>query len=274
MAGPDATSYSLLAIGMEGLTLNVQMPPFDEQLIPSLVFKSMALIPSTNEKKVKLSATIAIEINSPLGHQSPLNIQTIDMKVSLLYNNISVGELDISQIPVKPVNASFFETEFADQVLILSNTGETYEKFAQEFINADELNPINLYIVGTAAIKGSFALGPLNTKGIPVDNKVSLVGLDGLNQVYVRNISIDGEIYNALQLSINTEIENPGITDVQLQNFTLNMADSVSGTILGRVPIDVLALQPGSNKLTLNGLAFSLFSVYIKSYCNSIVLSF
>ncbi|CAM4755173.1 unnamed protein product [Rotaria magnacalcarata] len=283
LAGSNATSYSLLAVGMEGLVLGVQMPPFDEQLISSLIFTSMSLVPSTDERKVTLSASITIEINSPLGDQSPLNIESMSMSVFLFYEKNPVGKLDISQLPVKPLDKTRYETQFDDKNLILSDTGKVYEKFAQNFINANELNPINFRIVGLASITGSFALGPLNINGIIVNNSVSLVGLSSLNDVQVYDIFVNGETDNALQLSFNVQIGNPGVTDVLLQKFTLYMADGISGTVLGRVPIDVLSLKPGSNNMTLNGLLAPLneqaladvgkfFSSYLNGQTQSVKL--
>ncbi|CAF1327962.1 unnamed protein product [Rotaria sordida] len=265
IAGSDATSYSLLAVGMEGLALSVQMPPFAEQLIPTLIFNSMSLIPSTNDKTVTLSASITIKVNSPLGSQSPLDINSMNMNVYLLYENNSVGMLNVSQAPVKLIDetASTYETEFNDEYLILSNTGKTYEEFAQNFIKANDINRINFRIVGIASINGSFALG--------------------LNNVRVHSISVNGEVDNALQLSINVTIGNPGVTDIKLENFTLTMADSDSNTVLGRVPIDVLSLQPGNNDMTLNGLLAPLnedhlpivgkfFSAYLNNLTQSVIL--
>jgi hypothetical protein len=253
IAGPNATSFSLLAVGIEGLSLGVEMPPFDEQLIPSLIFNSMSLIPSAYEKTVTLSASITIELNSPLGHQSPLNIKSMDMSIFLRYETNSVGMLNVSQAPMKQINEMTYETVFDNKYLILSDTGKTYEKFAQHFINANKTHPIHFRIVGFASITGSFALGPLNVNGILVDNSVSLVGLESLNNVHVHGISVDGETETALQLSIRATIGNPGVTEVQLQNFTLCLADGETGTVLGQVPINVLDLQPGNNTIILNG---------------------
>jgi hypothetical protein len=259
LAGPNATSYPLLAVGMMGLSLKVHMPPFAEQLIVSLVFTSMSLIPSTIERRVTLGASILIKINSPLGQQSPLNIQTMDMNVFLLYGNDSVGMLNVSQIPVKQLDAITYETQFDEKYLILTNTGATYEKFTRDFISANKTHPIDFRIVGVASITGSFALGPLTVDGIFVENNVSLVGLDGLNNVYVDGISVDGEEEAALRLSINATIDNPGVTNVELQDFSLYMAEGENGTILGRVPIDILALQPGSNEVALHGFVRFIF---------------
>jgi hypothetical protein len=253
LAGPNCTSYPLLAAGMMGLSLSVHMPPFNEQLIDSLIFNSMSLIPSTSDKTVGLSASILIKINSPLGPQSPLNIQTMNMSVSLLYEDNSVGMLNIFQAPVKRINATTYESQFDNKSLILDGTGATYEKFAQNFINANETYPISFRIVGVASVVGSFALGPLNIDGIHVENHISLVGLNGLNNVRVDGISVDGEDGNALRLSINATIENSGVTNVQLKNFSLYMAEGENGTILGQVPIDVLTVKPGSNEVLLNG---------------------
>ncbi|CAF3438846.1 unnamed protein product [Rotaria sp. Silwood2] len=254
LAGPNATSYPLLAAGIIGLSLNVDMPPFNEQLIASLVFNSMSLIPSTNKKNVMLSASITIKINSPLGQKSPLDIQMMNMNVFLLYEDDSVGMLNVSQAPVKQLDAITYEAQFNNKYLSLTDTGATYEKFAQNFIRANKTYPTTFRIIGVASIVGSFALGPLNIDGIVVKNNVSLVGLDGLNNVQVDGISVDGEQGSALRLSINATINNSGVTEVQLQNFSLHLAERESGTILGEVPIDVLAIRPGSNSVALNGL--------------------
>ncbi|CAF4093820.1 unnamed protein product [Rotaria sordida] len=122
------------------------------------------------------------------------------------------------------------------------------------FINANKIHSIDFRIGGVASITGSFAHDPLNTNRILVENNIPLVGLDGLNIVHVDGISVDGEEGTALRLSINATIENPGVTDVQLQNFSFYMAEGETGTILGQIPINVLALQPGTNTVTLNGL--------------------
>ncbi|CAF1534499.1 unnamed protein product, partial [Rotaria sordida] len=121
------------------------------------------------------------------------------------------------------------------------------------FINAIKIHSIDFRIGGVASITGSFAHDPLNTNRILVENNIPLVGLDGLNIVHVDGISVDGEEGTALRLSINATIENPGVTDVQLQNFSFYMAEGETGTILGQIPINVLDLQPGTNTVTLNG---------------------
>ena len=244
---------------MEGLSLGVPMPPFDEQLISSLVFKSLSLIPSTNEKKVALSASITIKINSPLGPHSPLDIKSINMSVFLSYENSSVGTLDVFQAPVKQLNENTCESQFNDNYLILSDLGTTYGQFAQNFIRANKTHPINFRIIGFASITGSFALGSLDIDGIPIENSVSLVGLESLSNIRIHGISVDGETENALQFSINATIGNPGVTDVQLQDFTLQMADNDSDTVLGQVPINVLSLRPGNNDIFLHGFVHFLF---------------
>jgi len=256
LAGPNCTSYPLLAAGMMGLSLGAPMPPFNEQLIASLVFNSMSLIPSTTNKTVELSASIIIKVNSPLGSQSPLNIQTMNMSVSLLYGNNSVGMLNVIQIPVKQLDAITYESQFNNKTLIVDGTGAIYQKFVQDFINSNKSYPIGFRIAGLASVVGSFALGPLNIDGIYIENNVTLVGLDGLNNVHVDGISVNGEDGNALRLSVNAIIENSGITSVQLQNFSLYMAEGENGTILGHVPIDILAVQPGSNEISLNGFVY------------------
>lgn len=263
VAGPQATSYALLAPSMENLALSVEMPAYDGKLITSLAFNSMSLVPSVEEKTVLLSASITIVINSPLGEQSPLDIQWLDMTASLMYQGAPVGTLQISQATVEQLNATSYRAEFNETDLILSDIGETYEKFAQTFVIANEENPIAFSIAGLASISGSFALGPLQVNGIAVDNDVSLEGLSGLGDVRVHGISIDGEEENSLILTIDVTIGNPGLTDLELRNFTLQLADSASGTLLGRVLVDVLALQPGDNTMTLHGFVHLHFAAEI-----------
>ncbi|UJR16367.1 hypothetical protein I4U23_003270 [Adineta vaga] len=283
VAGPNATSYSLLANGMKGLSLIVPMPTFDEQLIPSLIFNSMSLIPSATEKKVKLSASITFKINSPLGQQSPLQIQTMDMGVFLYYDNNPVGMLNVSEAAVKQIDSITFESAFNDRYLLISGTGKAYEKFAQNFINANKTDQIHFRVVGIASITGSFALGALNSNGISISNDVSLVGLEGLSDVRVHAITVDGETNNALRISINVTIGNSGVTDVRLEKFELLMADTDTGTVIGHVPIDILALTPGSNNMMLYGLLVpreesdlpvvgNFFSAYLNNQIQSVTL--
>ncbi|CAF1172027.1 unnamed protein product [Rotaria sordida] len=254
LAGPNTTSYPLITASIRGLSLNVPTPPFNEQLIASLTFNSLSLIPSTNKKEVMLSASIIIKINSPLGPKSPLNIQMINISVALFYEGDSVGMLNISQALVKQLDPITYQWKFNEKYLNLTGKGATYEKFARNFISANKTHPIDFRIVGVVSIVGSFALGPLNINQILVGNNVSLVGLDNLNNVHVDGISIDGEQGAALRLSINTTINNPGVTEVELRNFSLHIAVGENGTILGQVPIDVLAIRPGKNTVTFNGL--------------------
>lgn len=259
-AGPDATSYPLLAKGMEGLSLAVQMPPFDESLISSLVFDSMSLVPSTTEKKVVLSAAMNFTINSPLGQQSPLEITTLDMTVRLVYGGSAVGMLTVAEAAVEPLDAVTFASAFESKELLIADVGKGYEKFVQDFIRANRTHPIKFRVIGLASITGAFALGALHVDGIPVDNEVSLVGLESLSDVRVHGISVDGEQDDALRLAINVTIGNPGATDVRLRDFVLAMADAASGTVLGRVPIEVLDLQPGYNTMVLHGFVSSPLS--------------
>lgn len=253
LAGPNATSYPLLAVGMMGLSLRVRMPPFREQLIQSLAFESMSLIPSTRERNVVLSASILIQINSPLGVRSPLIIQSMDMSASLMYKDQPIGMLNIFKSPVRQFNATTYQSAFNNESLVLVDSGLAYERFARDFIGASRINPIEFRIVGVASIVGSFALGPLNVNGISVSNTVSLVGLDGLSHVLVNGITIEGEEGAGLRLGIDATIDNPGITDVELQNFTFHLVEAVNNTHLGEIPIGVLAAQPGKNHVVLNG---------------------
>ena len=253
LAGPNCTSYPLFASGMAGLVLGVEMPSFDQDLIASLSFDSMSLIPSTIDKTVTFSAQVTITVNSPLGVNSPLDLRTIDMAVSLVYLNNDVGLLSVVQAPVNRSDPITYHTEFNNKSLLLNGSGANYEKFAQDFINANKSNPITFSVVGLTSVLGSFALGPLNVSGIHVKNNVNLVGLNGLGDVRVHGIAVDGEEKAALRLAINVTIENDGITNVQLQNFTLYMADVNTSTVLGYVPIDILAVHPGSNNVSFQG---------------------
>lgn len=253
LAGPNCTSYPVFAAGMSGLTLGVKMPPFDKQLIASLSFESMSLVPSSQDKSVILSASISILINSPLGLNSPLDLQQMDMSVSLVYQNKPVGKLNLFGSPVTKLNATLYQSSFSRKILLLDGTGEAYETFAQDFILANDTNPIHFDIVGLASVIGSFALGPLHITGISVENNIALEGLNGLSDVTVDGISIDGEEGNALRLSVNTTITNQGITTVRLEDFTLTMADIETNTVMGRLPVDILEVRPGNNSIQLHG---------------------
>lgn len=253
LAGPNCTSYPLFAHGMMGLTLGVDMPAFEQDLIASLAFDSLSLVPSTVDKTVIFSAQATITVNSPLGINSPLNLRTIDMTVSLVYQNNDVGLLTVVQAPVNRSDPITYHTEFNNKTLMLNGSGANYEKFAQDFLNANKSNPITFRVAGLTSVIGSFALGPLNVSGIHVQNDVKLVGLNSLSDVQVHGIAVNGEEEAALRLAINVTIGNSGIASVQLQNFTLYVADVNTSTVLGYIPIDILAVHPGSNNFSFQG---------------------
>lgn len=258
LAGANATSYPLLATSMNGLTLNVEMPPFNQPVIRSLTFQSISLVPSTDSRSVLLSASIIIEINSPLGDRSPLTIQTMDMDAFLIYKNSCVGALNVYGAAVQQIDVTTYRTEFSQCVLVLSEAGISYEKFSKDFINANAIDPILFQISGKASIIGAFALGPLNIDGIPVWNTVRLAGLNGLSEVVVQGISIEGEEQRGLRLSIDATIVNPGIATVELQKFIFQLLDAETHVTLGEIPIDSLAVSPGINQVKLHG--FVIFS--------------
>ncbi|CAF1438102.1 unnamed protein product, partial [Didymodactylos carnosus] len=256
IAGPQATSLPLLATGMNGLSLVTVMPPFQKDLIESLEFTNLTLVPSTTDTNVTLSATMRIRINSPLGKNSPLNLEKLSMKASLNYEQKEIGTLDIVDITVYTVPSltSTYETKFENIQLILTDTS-TYQLFANRFIASNEVNPIRFGISGTSNVSGSFALGPLSVSNVKVDNEVVLTGLNGLSDIQVESILIEGDQPSqgsGVALTIKTIIENAGVTTVSLKDLTLNMINMNSVT-LGKINVDVLSLKPGTNSLTMNG---------------------
>jgi hypothetical protein len=253
VAGPNATSYPLLAVGMNNLRLPIEISPYDRQLISSLTFDAMSLLPSSTSKCVTVSSSIVITIDSPLGDRSPLHIEHLNMSASLVFQDESIGELDVRHASVEQINATTYVTRFNDTPLTLTGTGATYATFARQFIAANRTHPIVFAIVGRASIDGAFALGPLTVDSIAVNNRVSLVGLADLRQVRVHGISIDGNDERTLRLNINVTISNPGAVDVTLHDFTLHLMDTASGTRLGQVPVDSLALRAGDNNVLLHG---------------------
>lgn len=268
IAGPNATSYPLLSNSIKGLELQVTMLPFEEQLIPSIVFKSLSFIPSTDKKEVKLSAALNITINSPLGAGSPINITSLNFSLSLIYENSTVGVLNISDTPLQKLDTATYDLQFNNTQLILSNTSQAYTKFSQSFIQVSLTSSIYFGLVGLCNVDGSFALGSLNISQININNNVSLVGLGGLNNISVHSISIDGENSNGLLITINVTITNLGVINLGLTNFTLDIADVTSGTIIGQIQVGEFLLQPGSNFIKFMGLVreniFTLFYFYLE----------
>jgi hypothetical protein len=252
-AGPNATSYPLLAGGLQGLTLSVPLPAYNESLIQSLSFETLSLTPSTKRKTIQMSALIRLTINSPLGERSPLEIHQMNLTATLVYRNESIGLLNVSQAAVQSLSNSTYRVIVNETSLILSGDGSAYQRFATDFLTADRSTPIGLNVVGLGSVNAVFALGPIDVQGVAVANEVTLVGLAGFRNVSVTGISIDGEERSQLLTSINVTIVNPGITQIELLDVVLDMSDTINGTRLGFVPVSQLLLEPGENFLSLQG---------------------
>ena len=263
-----ASTVPLYNSSMQGLELGVTLKGNKINLIRSMVFDSMDMKPSTTDQTVRIQASLTIQLESPLGHNSPLNLETLDMNAHLLFRNKSVGALTvpkskITSIPEidpqtgRPHPFSLTFTKNIDSLMVLDDV-EWYKTFVSAFENGES---IDIEIKGTSNVVGTYALGPLIIQGLPIDSMVHLRGLDGFKTCSVKDLHLpsnrqcdasrqpDGLC--GVNANVDATIFNPGVTVVHLGRTSMEMR--YKNCSIGVVGSNDLSLQTGLNQLSLSG---------------------
>ena len=254
-----ADTANAVELTVSGLSIGADLPGIEAELIHSVEVVTFGIgfdpRPSDN---VYASGRLRVLFGLP----SNVNVSLLAKKTTIEFTmgfpgRPVFGRMNLHELPVQHDQlTNELMIDFQRQLLTIVDRN-AFVNFTQTFTSGGLDNRVSFGIAGLASITGLFAIGTLDVDGIALNNTISLDGLGGLKDVHVNGISINGEENGAFQLSINTTIVNPGSTFVQLQSFILQLADHQSGTMLGRILVDVLTLEPGKNTMILHGFASS-----------------
>ena len=257
-AASDASSIPLFNAGLQGLNLSTTVPGNQLNLVRTMTFQSMRLVPSASDLTAAIDVGLVVTINSPLGPNSPLQLQTMSIDSVLMYLGQPVGELVSGVAAVTPVytgNATATDTFTANLTgqLRLLGDGGVYEQFVAQLVPATSLK---VTVTGTTNITTQYVLGNLSATALPVTAESTLPGLQSLAPVVEAALNITGEVQCdtppcGLTVSMAASLYNPSFVTVALNNSGLTL--HYKGDLLGRLEAPVLNINPGVNFITLPG---------------------
>jgi len=246
-AADNATTLYLFNEGLKTVSLETVLPGYQSSLVSGLEFLSMSIVPIDNFR-VSMSADVLVGIVSPLGPNSPCDIQTVSMAVSLYDGSSNLGLLVTPPVTV---------TDGANPTILVSLTGElffygdgsNFAAFVEKFIQQPS---VTLRLTGTADVVTDTALGMLSLKGLPISETATLVAMNNFPDVAILDFDLpsnhpDGGIL----LQLTTSLTNPSVATMDLGDISLDLYTGSArlGTLFGTA----VSMVPGTNILSLSG---------------------
>nr|CCA20189.1 conserved hypothetical protein [Albugo laibachii Nc14] len=273
-----ATDLDIFDEPLRNLTITTQVPPRPTPFINQMNFERMLLRrpdPLTSNKSVEIEATLQVEVSSPLGSNSPLRIQKIDLNVSLSNEPEGSPESLLGNLwpyDVTLVNA----TLIGDQNLTINTAahlafgdrGKRFGDFVRSTINSKQTR---IWLRGSMHIKAVGALGKnvliimlalgltcccvgsLNLQNLSVDVVTTFSGMSGLHNVSVVNFLLPGQRNKTAitePICVNISVWNPSIFSISLGPMTL--AIRTKKELFGHIEGE-FALQPHATFIAMNG---------------------
>ncbi|KAF8924770.1 hypothetical protein BGZ58_001436, partial [Dissophora ornata] len=192
------------------------------------------------------SSTITALTNLPFANGAPIvqlsqNVQILDK------NGEVVGTLNTPFAPANATGSSVTTSTPAAPLVIADGSHQIYEAFIGDL---NEATTYELGLRGTAdSILDLGALGQITVKGIKLDVKTSLAGLQGLKKVdFVSALSILTPPNSSGLIASLVVIHNPSQLTLVLGDLVLNCGvDTTPANYAGYATISNLTLAPGDN---------------------------
>eukprot|EP00520_Triparma_pacifica_P017740 CAMPEP_0118657522 /NCGR_PEP_ID=MMETSP0785-20121206/14065_1 /TAXON_ID=91992 /ORGANISM="Bolidomonas pacifica, Strain CCMP 1866" /LENGTH=1204 /DNA_ID=CAMNT_0006550449 /DNA_START=43 /DNA_END=3654 /DNA_ORIENTATION=- len=272
---PIADSIPLFNKGMHGLELATTLNGDKTALVTGLDFEQATITP-LDDNSMSMDMTALVAMTNPLGDNSPMNVTTVDMSVTMGYEGSTIGQVLTGPINVPVPNQINGESHLrvpATANMITTDQGEAMTAFAKDLINLDMLNVTLNGATDTTAY--CVALGyDMHIKGVPVvlpnaDIKphplgpVTVNGMGGLKDIEILTYSIPGNVPNdgsedgcvencGIKLNIEARVNNPSPFGLVVGTLNNHIRDSTE-TILGEVTATGLTLKPGDNIIQMEG---------------------
>ncbi|KAF9905606.1 hypothetical protein EC991_001505 [Linnemannia zychae] len=251
--GIAAPGVSWLNTAVQSLLLNTALPPLQEAPIPAVTINSMEMDFACETCVWAPTAISSITADTKLPFADGLHIPIIKLAQSVQIldkNGQVVGTLTTPYSNATTAGSKVSTTSIAAPLVIADGSHEIYEGFISALSLQDSYE---LGLRGTAdSILDFDALGKIEVKGIPLDVKTSLAGLQGLNDIrFLALADINLALVGQQTISSAINIHNPSqltlnIGDLALITGTNNFTDD---TIIGTSFLKNLRLVPGDNPL-------------------------
>ncbi|KAF9926799.1 hypothetical protein FBU30_003677 [Linnemannia zychae] len=249
--GVGAPGISWLDAAIKSLLLNTALPPLKDAPITSVTINSMAMdfTCQTCTWKPLAKSSITAVTNLPFAMTIP--IEQLAQNVQILDNQGRVvGTLKTPYSDATTVGNQVSTNTPESQLEIADGSHEIYENFIGDLNAADTYQ---LGLAGTAdSILNLGALGKVGVKGIPLNVKTSLAGLQGLSDIAFKSlISIAYEDLPSIGQNITSTviIRNPSQLTLNIGDLTLVAGENVHepSAQIGTATIGGLLLVPGDN---------------------------
>ncbi|KAF9934826.1 hypothetical protein FBU30_010799 [Linnemannia zychae] len=251
--GVAAPGISWLDAAIKSLLLNTALPPLKEAPIASVTINSMEMdftCPTCVWAPSAMSSITALT-KLPFANGAPIkklaqNVQILDKDGQL------VGRLNTPYSDAINDGAKVSTNTPASPLVIADGSHEIYERFIGDLNLADTYE---LGLRGTAdSILDLGALGNVEVKGIPIDVKSSLKGLQGLNDIALKAIiSIETPFWEGIgvRITASVNIRNPSQLTLNIGDLklTAGMDGWDAASLIGSASIKNLRLVPGDNIL-------------------------
>ncbi|KAF9417899.1 hypothetical protein BGZ76_004468 [Entomortierella beljakovae] len=257
--GTAAPGVSWLDAAIKSLTIDTALPPLAEPPIEAVTINNMSMdftCPTCDYAPTTVSS-ITARTNLPFAMDVP--ISQLRQNVNILdTNGVLVGTLNTEYSAATATGNLVSTTTGSSPLVIADGAHEVYGDFVKD------LTAATTYDLGLQGTADSFlnlgALGTIEVKGIKIDVRTSLKGLQGIKDVtYVTRLafSIAGQFSMVATLA---NIHNP--SDLTLKIGTLKFVtdpDGIPEHAIGVTEIAALELVPGDNQaLSITTIQMSL----------------
>jgi hypothetical protein len=192
-------------------------------------------------------STITAKTNLPFANGAPIVqlSQTVDI---LDKNGQVVGRLDTPLAPATAVGNTVTTTTPAAPLQVASGSHDIYSAFI------GDLNLADTYELGlrgtTSSVLNLGVLGMIEVKGIKLDVKSSIQGLQGLKDVKLMSIAGIGLSNEGTKVTSVVKIHNPSKLTLKLGNMILKAGlNTTAPGYSGKSYMNDMVLAPGDNEL-------------------------
>eukprot|EP01117_Protostelium_nocturnum_P011429 TRINITY_DN4144_c0_g3_i1.p1 TRINITY_DN4144_c0_g3~~TRINITY_DN4144_c0_g3_i1.p1 ORF type:complete len:1084 (+),score=345.45 TRINITY_DN4144_c0_g3_i1:487-3252(+) len=239
-------SNPLLKDSLVGIQLNTILPSNPQNLVKSLDFDSVNIVP-LNDKIVGMKSGSVISIQQILGPNSPMDILETSLKVDLIWGERVLGNLEYSA-KVEGGDKPTFSLPIDGNVSMIQD-GKPWATFTEAYV-ADE--KVVLRLKGKMNAKVKTVLGIMELSGLSMESSVTLVGMAGFNDTTVTNLNLPRDAKDGgIKIFISVIMKNPSVATMAMGD--LNFLQIYKGEQIGYLVSKNVTLVPGDNHLNLSG---------------------
>jgi len=197
--------------------------------------------------EVSMAFTADVDLQSPLGSLSQLEVLAVSVSAGLEWSNKVIGHMASFVAVVHPPNVVQGSGTIminATPSIVIPDEGVVLSDFMKELVQT----PVqNISLRGTARVQvRSSALGYIMDISIPLSTETSVSGFDSfrMSQATVNRLDVSGGFIGGLDLSVDFSLLNPTSIGVSMGAVTMQLL--AGGVQIGEMSLPNLDLQAGA----------------------------